>query len=341
MRRRSRPGDPTLLLVLGLVLVVAAILVVRGQGGGPDDAATAIVGSQDGDAAATSPGPTPAPTDQPTDKKRKKRNDGNPPRLDIKQQGKKQCVAAGADTDITVVSYNIKSGHLAGSLSQIAQTLRDSGADVVFMQEVDQRRFASGRVDQPAFFADALDWSYAYGKNAPYAGGGGIGNLIVSRFPLTEVSNTLLPRPPGTVQRGLQHAVIDIDGTEVSLYNTHLQNANEPARILQVAAINQLIADDLRPRVLGGDMNAPPGSAPMNALTTQWTDTWLAAGSGGGRTAPAGAPRARIDYLLHAGEGLTPLAADVLPIRLSDHRAVRAAYALTDPRDPICFQKLG
>ena len=69
--------------------------------------------------------------------------------------------------------------------------------------------------------------------------------------------------------------------------------------------------------------------------------TASAAGSGGGRTAPAGAPRARIDYLLHAGEGLTPLAADVLPIRLSDHRAVRAAYALTDPRDPICFQKLG
>ncbi|MDE0776217.1 MAG: endonuclease/exonuclease/phosphatase family protein, partial [Nocardioides sp.] len=271
----------------------------------------------------------------------KKRNQGNPPRLDIKQQGKKQCVAAGADTDITVVSYNIKSGHLAGSLSRIAQLLRDSGADVVFMQEVDQRRFASGRVDQPAFFADALDVSYAYGKNAPYPGGGGIGNLILSRFELTEVSNSLLPRPAGTVQRGLQHAVIDVDGTEVSLYNTHLQNANEPARILQVAAINELIADDPRPRVLGGDMNAPPGSAPMNALTTRWSDTWLAAGSGGGRTAPAGAPRARIDYLLHAGEGLTPLAADVLPIRLSDHRAVRAAYALTDPRDPICFQKLG
>ena len=81
-----------------------------------------------------------------------------------------------------MVSYNIKSGHLAGSLSRIAQLLRDSGADVVFMQEVDQRRFASGRVDQPAFFADALDVSYAYGKNAPYPGGGGIGNLILSRF---------------------------------------------------------------------------------------------------------------------------------------------------------------
>lgn len=341
MRRRSLPGDPTLLLVLGLVLVVAAILVVRGQDARPDGAASTSADGQRGDTAPTSPAPTSAPTDASGRTKGKKRNQGNPPRLDIKQQGKKQCVAAGADTDITVVSYNIKSGHLAGSLSRIAQLLRDSGADVVFMQEVDQRRFASGRVDQPAFFADALDVSYAYGKNAPYPGGGGIGNLILSRFELTEVSNSLLPRPAGTVQRGLQHAVIDVDGTEVSLYNTHLQNANEPARILQVAAINELIADDPRPRVLGGDMNAPPGSAPMNALTTRWSDTWLAAGSGGGRTAPAGAPRARIDYLLHAGEGLTPLAADVLPIRLSDHRAVRAAYALTDPRDPICFQKLG
>ena len=346
MRQRNSPRDPTVFLVLGLVLVVAALLATRSLVGGPDSADLADVAeplSGQATTLVTSPSALPSPTTPatPSAPSAPDASPTGPPPLDIKQQGEQQCVPTDEDVDLTVVSYNIKSGHGGGSLAQIAATLRDTGADIVLLQEVDQLRFASGRIDQPAYFAEQLDMAYAFGKNVNHAGGGGYGTLVLSRYPLVSAQNTFLPQPAGTQRRGLLHVVVDVDDTEVSIYNTHLQNANATARLLQARSIGALVAGDPRPRILGGDMNAPPGSDPMNVLTASWSDTWAQVGSGAGRTAPAGQPRARIDYLLHGGDGLTPLAADVLGVRLSDHLAVRAAYRLAARGEPICFQKLG
>lgn len=344
MRPSSTRRDPTLLLVLALVLVLAALVGTPFLMSKPED--STLPQSNVLEPAATpsvisSPSALPEPTKPARPTKPAKPKQTRPPRLDIKQQGKQQCVPADEDVDLTVVSYNIKSGHLAGSLARISDVLRASGADLVLLQEVDQLRYASGRVDMPAVLGAQLGLPYAFGKNVPHADGGGYGTMILSRFPLVSVENTFLPQPAGTQRRGLLHAVVDVEGIEVSVYNTHLQNASAPARMLQVAAIDALVSGDPRPRILGGDMNSPPGSAPMNVLTRLWTDTWAAVGSGLGRTAPAGVPRARIDYLLHGGVGLAPLATDVLPIRLSDHLAVRASYRLAGDGEEICFQRLG
>lgn len=339
MRHRSAKRDPTLFLILGLVLVVAALVATRFMVGGSGEADIAQVGDVPAeeltpsttptDAASDPPTPTPTPT--PT----------GPPRLDIKQQGKRQCVATGVDTDITAVSFNIKSGRGGGSLPAIAATLRDSGADVVLLQEVDRLRYVSNQVDMPAYFGAQLGMYHAFGNNVPYGGSAGYGTAILSRFPILSVENSYLPRPGSTQQRGLLHAVIDVDGKEVSIYDTHLQNENEPARMLQAGAINAMIAADPRPRILGGDMNAQPTSGPMNVLSSRWIDTWGTVGVGDGRTHPARGLRGRIDYLLYGGEGITPITSDVLAPVLSDHKAVRASYTIEGPDDEICFQKLG
>lgn len=347
MRHRFGRLDPTILLVVVLVVVVGALLGTRTWTSGPPGAD--LTGAQplppEASAVVSSPTALPTPTEKAGAagkatkgagaKGKKKRN---PQQLDIKRQGETQCVDTGADIDLTAVSYNIKSGHI-GTLPRLASLLRDIDADVVLLQEVDQMRYASGRVDQPAYFAAQLDMAYAFGKNVPHADGGGYGTLVLSRYPLVSAKNTFLPQPAGTQRRGLLHVVIDVAGTEVSVYNTHLQNADPSARLQQAAAMRNIVAGDPRPRILGGDMNAPPGSDPMNIITSSWTDTWSSVGSGPGRTAPAGSPRARIDYLLHGG-GLTPLAAEVLGVRLSDHLAVRALYRLDTGGEPICFQKL-
>lgn len=358
MSQRTTRRDPTVLLVVGLVLVVAALLVTRSLVGDADDGLANASSQSVAPSATTSPAPSDAPltppdavsppgkpgkpgraTDRPT--RRPARDEGSPPPLDIERQGRRQCVATDEDVDVTVVSYNIKSGHGGGTLGQIAATLRDTSADVVLLQEVDQLRIASGRVDQPAYFGAALDMAFSFGKNVPHAGGGGYGTVILSRYPLVSAENTFLPQPAGTQRRGLLHVVVDVDGTEVSIYNTHLQNADPAARMLQAAAIVRLVSDDPRPRILGGDLNTPPGSPPWNTLIGSWADTWDQVGAGTGRTAPAGSPRARIDYLLYGGEGLAPLAMDVLPAKLSDHLGVRAAYRLAAVGEPICFQRLG
>lgn len=338
MRHRSAKRDPTVFLVLGLVLVVAALLATRFVVGGSDevdlvragDTPTTTEPTTDATTDVTAPVATPTPSPTPS----------GPPRLDLKVTGKQQCVATGVDTDLTALSFNIKSGRGGGSLPAIAATLRDSGADVILLQEVDRLRSVSSNVDMPAYFGAQLGYFHAFGNNVPYTSTAGYGTAILSRFPIVSTENTYLPRPGGTQQRGLLHAVIDVEGKEVSIYDTHLQNESEPARMLQVGAINNLVAADTRPRILGGDMNAQPTSRPMNVLATQWQDTWGAVGVGDGRTHPARSLRGRIDYLLSGGEGITPVTADVLPAVLSDHKAVRASYTIEGPDTEICFQKL-
>ena len=71
------------------------------------------------------------------------------------------------------------------------------------------------------------------------------------------------------------------------------------------------------------------------------TDTWGAVGTGSGLTHPSSNPRGRIDLLLHGGEGITPVSSDVLPATNSDHRAVRATYAVDGVAAKVCGDLYG
>ena len=70
--------------------------------------------------------------------------------------------------------------------------------------------------------------------------------------------------------------------------------------------------------VLGGDMNAGPGSPEDQVLRTHLADVWRAVGRGPGHTNLRGIQR--IDYLYH--RHTTPVRAWVTPLRASDHRGV-------------------
>ena len=190
--------------------------------------------------------------------------------------------------------------------------------------------------NQPAAIAGILGMHYAFAQNVAYGSSGGYGTAVLSRFPIVSADNTHLPRPGNTQQRGLAHVVIDVDGKEVSIYNSHLQNLSESARIMQIRAIAGIVAlgrpaADLRrrherPLRLAGDGHRPDG-----------VHRHLGHGRvGGGLTHPSSHLRGRIDYLMHANDGITPIASDVLPARLSDHMAVRARYVIEGPGGQRC-----
>ena len=210
--------------------------------------------------------------------------------------------------------------------------LSSSGADVVLIQEIKNAHVGN----QPAAIAGILGMHYAFAQNVAYGSSGGYGTAVLSRFPIVSAENTHLPRPGNTQQRGLAHVVIDVDGKEVSIYNSHLQNLSESARIMQIRAIAGIVAQDDRPQIFGGDMNAHYGSPVMGIARTVFSDTWAEVGIGGGLTHPASHLRGRIDYLMHANEGITPVTSDVLPARLSDHLAVRARYVVEGPGGVKC-----
>ena len=250
------------------------------------------------------------------------------------------CVP-GSLTDLTVVSFNIKSAHGPdGSvqLDLLARTLKAWKPDVVLLQEVDKNQARTGRVDMASYLGQRLGFSSTFGANTANRAGGQYGTALLSRHPIVSAENTPLPRLPGDEQRGLLHAVLDVDGAKLSAYVVHLQHTSSRARMRQVNAIRRQVADDPLPKVIGGDFNAHPGSSVMTVARSIASDTWADVGTGPGLTVPRIAPRARIDYLLQTG--LVPVNMQVLTPSLSDHRALWARYGLSTT-GAVCLPSFG
>jgi endonuclease/exonuclease/phosphatase family metal-dependent hydrolase len=239
---------------------------------------------------------------------------------------------------LTTASFNIHSGFNRDrsrvALDQIAGEIEALSADVVLLQEVDRNRRWTGGVDQSQYLADRLGMHHAFGPNVRRAGNRDYGTAILSRYPITGAENTLLPNGPGGQQRGLLHVEVAPFGDPVSLYTTHLEHTSGALRSAQARRIAEIMAQDPVPKVLGGDLNATPGSDVLGTLEGPLDDSWTAAGTGPGYTHPSGVPRSRIDYLLYGG-GLRPAESVVVPSAVSDHQALRTVFEVGEPTE-VC-----
>jgi endonuclease/exonuclease/phosphatase family metal-dependent hydrolase len=236
---------------------------------------------------------------------------------------------------LTLFSYNIHSGvGLDGilDLGRIADVIAASGADLVALQEVDRHRRAQSRFDdQPGVLAERLGFHLAYAANLddepahPGAPRAQYGTALLSRQPLEAVTNTPLPCFPGSEQRGLLEADLDVDGTTLRVLGTHLQWDTETERTRQAEAIVATLDD--RPTVLLGDLNTTPGSTAYTCLAGWLTDAWTVVGDGAGYTFDAEPPPRRIDYVW-VGGGVRAVSAQVIRSAASDHHALLVEVAL-------------
>jgi endonuclease/exonuclease/phosphatase family metal-dependent hydrolase len=238
---------------------------------------------------------------------------------------------------LTVMTYNIHHG--AGidgvlDLERIAVLIEQSGADVIGLQEVDRHwDVRSNWVDQPAWFAQRLKMHYAYAANLdlPPVNPGEprrqYGTAILSKYPIKDFENTLLPRYPTGEQRGLAVAKIKVRGADLRFANTHLTSNNNAERLEQAHKVVELLGRSKTPTLLVGDLNATPAAPEIKTLTALYDDTWTEVGVGPGYTIEAGNPTKRIDFQLHSA-GLRPVKAAVPVTPASDHLPVVASFAL-------------
>ncbi len=332
-------GVPVLLFV---VLVTGGVILVSRLSSGPaaispaaEPSGAAVNGPATTPVATPSAPPTPSASGTPSP--RPTQSPTRPGEI---------CIPRTQDAELSVITFNIHSARGRGNtvgLSAIGDALAGWRPDVVLLQEVDRGRIWTGRVDMPATLADRLGMFVAFGVNKTRSPTNQYGTVILSRYPILSSSNQWLPGPPGTHQRSLQHAVIDVDGIEMSVYGTHLEHTSSAARQTQMNVIAPILRDDPRPKVFGGDLNTTPGSATMRTARSVVTDTWTSVGVGAGHTAPAADPRIRIDYLMYgdaATVDVTPTSAEVLPPVVSDHRPVRATYQVIETSGEVCVPDL-
>ena len=229
---------------------------------------------------------------------------------------------------VKVLQYNIRFGQLG--LDGVARDIRRTGAQVVLLNEVDDRR-PSGGVHQPRYLAEKLGMRWVFDPNSRNRLGFR-GNAVLTSFDTGSAKRYALPEGAGTEPRGLMRVRIKTGATRLDVWTTHLTPARtEPkarVRLAQARTVRRTIGDPTCTTILGGDMNAGATTPDMAALRTHLEDLWRRKGDGPGGTTRNGG--ARIDYLYFAQAG--PRSVSVTPPRHSDHRGLVGVFDLNPAR---------
>ena len=148
----------------------------------------------------------------------------------------------------TLASFNICSAHFReghyteDNLVRLAECIRQSHADVVCLQEVDKGATRSDRVDMPACLADMTELKYHYFIKIRDFQGGEYGTAILSRYPITESRTINYAVQIATQGTSCGYAVLDVEGTPVTLFNTHLSVENEESNTETLTCLGDVLS---------------------------------------------------------------------------------------------------
>ncbi len=155
---------------------------------------------------------------------------------------------------LKIASYNIRHGADVNMNMQIlADDIKGLNIDVVGLQEVDQNCKRSNYIDTMLELSEKTGMAhYAFAKGINL-GAGEYGTGILSKYPIVSFEMTPL-ESQGHEQRSIGHAVLDVNGTRVHFFNTHLSYESKDVRTLQFAQIAALVPAG-EPWILTGDFN--------------------------------------------------------------------------------------
>lgn len=203
-----------------------------------------------------------------------------------------QLPCCGADVTLRILTYNTH--HAKGvngklDLARIADVIRNSGADVVALNEVDKNWDRSGNVDQTQKLAEILDMHSVFAPTV----GDNYGNAVLSRYPI--LSSTVHPLTPGAEPRVCIESRIDVEGVLITFMAVHLDSqTNRAAEVLDIVKIIRGKPPEEK-IVLAGDFNLEPAAAELRPLLEYVDDARIAAG--GNLTATMVDSNIWIDYV--------------------------------------------
>ena len=204
---------------------------------------------------------------------------------------------------VAIVSWNIQNGKGCDGridLARIARVVKAMGeADVVCLQEVARNdpEYQNG-ADQAAELLQFFPgFTLHFGAALNRGGHRQYGNMILSRFPILQSFDHLLPDPPAEkhMQRQAAEVVLQTAAGPLRVVTTHLEYYAAKNRAAQIARLRELQAEvaageaaprkpdsspyDVVPRpsslVLCGDLNLLPDDADYRALfAPPFVDAW-------------------------------------------------------------------
>jgi endonuclease/exonuclease/phosphatase family metal-dependent hydrolase len=203
-------------------------------------------------------------------------------------------------TRITVLTYNIYHGEDANgnsNLDAVAKIINSLEPDLVALQEVDNKTTRAKGLDLTAELSKRTGMTGVFGKAMDYAGGG-YGEAVLSRHPILDTKNNLLPHTPEAEPRAALEVHVELPTRRILVFvGTHLDHLRDQKnRMAQASRIKELYEDYDLPIILAGDLNAVPGSDPIDLLCQEWS---YSCHGDPQPTAPSVRPRRKIDYIMY------------------------------------------
>lgn len=236
---------------------------------------------------------------------------------------------------LRVVAWNIRHGRgMDGEvdLLRIAEVLRGLDADVITLQEVDDRTERTGGVDQVGVLAESLGYEGIHGPHREYQGGW-YGNAVLTRLPVLDVRAHTVPPAGGSALTVLEVGVA-VGGARVSVVSVHLAGS-EAERLAQADSVRMLFLGRERPVVLAGDFNDWPDGPVVERLRRDWQ---VLEKSGSPLTYPADAPDREIDFVMVLG-ATGAAERDAPAVEAVEHRVV-AERAAADHRPIVAVLRI-
>lgn len=205
---------------------------------------------------------------------------------------------------VKVLTYNIYHGEDANggsNLDAVAGIINSLKPDLVALQEVDKNTARAKNLDLTAELSERTGMKGIFGKAMDYDRGG-YGEAVLSRYPIIETRNNSLPHTTKAEPRAALEIHVELPGgAKMAFVGTHLDHQRDQTnRMMQTKRIMELYENYDLPMILAGDLNATPGSDPINLLLEQWSD---AARDNPQPTFPSTKPSRRIDYVMYKPNG--------------------------------------
>ena len=149
-------------------------------------------------------------------------------------------------------------------------------------------------------------------------------------------SSTLFPYADcWTSARVGLRAAVDVNGTTLQVFTTHLQTGSctavAQARYSSMSKLKTWASNYSKPQIVAGDFNADPDQiVTTSGMLPAFLDTWRLVGSGHGYTAFMPSPTMKIDYwFTDAGLRAQPVSTQVvLGASGSDHYPVQTTFVI-------------
>jgi endonuclease/exonuclease/phosphatase family metal-dependent hydrolase len=201
---------------------------------------------------------------------------------------------------IKVLTFNILHGATTKGdfdLDAIARVIIDTDPDLVALQEVDYKTNRSKKYDLVTELGWRTKLAPIFGR-AMYYDDGEYGEGILSKYSFIATRNVALPFTTGNEPRAaLEILTIIPSGDTIAFVGTHLDHLrDEKDRIAQVKKINEVFSKNKYPTILAGDLNAVPGSTPIDILEEIWLPSYNIENPD--PTFPSKEPRVKIDYVM-------------------------------------------